>query len=434
MNLDLETSATALARLFLPQHEFPSMHVAGSNGKGTLCAILSNAFTLSGVRCGLFTSPHLCRVEERIRVDGVPISSEDLDSALSAVRIVCESEPVLSPTYYEATFLAAMVHFSSACVQRAVIETGLGGRYDATRLVEADCCILTQISLEHTDLLGETLGEIAGEKAAIARPGRPLISLWAYDHEAREAIDSAVSSPELGCWWRPDRAMRIRFDEADEPHRPLPDIEEFDGWTTMHEDAADLATVALEMLGMVWTVAPHVQRALSVTRWPGRMQWLTTEEGCRVLLDSAHNPSGISRALREIKVLAEKQQGTLPNVLLLGCTSQIDLPAFIHPVVEYLVDAGVGSVVITQPQGGRMPGLGVEELASALGEQLPDVVLHLEADPASAFEAACLLVEEEQSLLCIGSLYLAGNILRHLGLDDDEALTILDPLEEEGMI
>ena len=156
-NPSLDNTATLLGRLDMPQHSFPAVHVAGSNGKGTCCAIMANAFTLSGKCTGLFTSPHLISVNERIRIDGAPISDVLFESCLKQIQEVCNIEPIVSPTFYEATFIVAMLAFRDQGVERAVIETGLGGRWDATRLVDADCCILTEISLEHTEVLGDTL-------------------------------------------------------------------------------------------------------------------------------------------------------------------------------------------------------------------------------------------------------------------------------------
>ena len=189
VKLGLENCTTLLSRLGDPHLDFPSIHVAGSNGKGSVCVQLSAAACASGLTTGLFTSPHLVTVEERIRIDGRPISPEVFDRLLGSVREAAETEPECSPTYFETTFLAAMLAFSEAGVQRGIIETGMGGRLDATRLVEADLCILTTISKEHSEFLGETLAEIAAEKAAIHRPGVSLIALQHDDSQVRRVIE-----------------------------------------------------------------------------------------------------------------------------------------------------------------------------------------------------------------------------------------------------
>ena len=133
-----------------PYKKFKSIHVAGSNGKGSLCVQLSAAATASGLKTGLFTSPHLVTVEERVRINGRPIEPDDFDRLLGAVRKAASAEKRI-PTYFEATFLVAMLAFREAKVDRAIFETGMGGKLDATRLVDADLCILTTVSLEHTE-------------------------------------------------------------------------------------------------------------------------------------------------------------------------------------------------------------------------------------------------------------------------------------------
>ena len=150
MKLGLENCRILLSRLGQPHLDFPSVHVAGSNGKGSLCVQLSAAASASGLKTGLFTSPHLVTVEERIRIDGRPIAPKKFDRALTKVREASELNPKCSPTYFETTFLAAMVAFSEAGVQRGIIETGMGGRLDATRLVDADSVSYTHLTLPPT--------------------------------------------------------------------------------------------------------------------------------------------------------------------------------------------------------------------------------------------------------------------------------------------
>ena len=159
MNLGLERIESLLHKLDNPQSDFPSIHVAGTNGKGTLCAFLSSAAANTGVRVGLFTTPHLVVVEERVRIDGEVIDSQTFDEHLSTIRaaaVEVGKELGEQPTFYECTFAIAMLAFSRAGVERAIIETGLGGEGDATCLVDADLCVITTIGLDHTEILGDT--------------------------------------------------------------------------------------------------------------------------------------------------------------------------------------------------------------------------------------------------------------------------------------
>jgi len=436
MRPGLEVTASLLARLGMPQMKFPCIHVAGSNGKGSLCVILANSFTLSGVSCGLFTSPHLCFVEERIRIDGVPISSEKFDQFLAEIRKVAEQEPSIMPTYYETTFLVAMLAFAEAGVDRAVIETGLGGRLDATRLCQADCCILTEIALEHTDVLGDSLAEIAAEKAAIARPTGLFVARWNYDAAARKAIEDAVQNPANACWWRYDRAMTIPFTRADESHRPVPDIEGFDGWQTFQQDAARLAEITLSFFHprMGDSVEPRgmVTSAVMHTVWPGRMQWLEYE-GVPLLLDAAHNPSGMEAVCEQLRNQMENNIHPTPGVIILGSTPQTNLIAFLHPLIELIVAGEVEHVIVTEPQKGRRAAVPTAEIAAELGAQGVPAKVEQVPDPEKALERALELAKGDpaQPVLAFGSLYLVGNILQVMGLDDVESMTVLRPSPEK---
>ena len=167
MRLGLTHVRQMLARLSNPQDAFPSVHVAGTNGKGSLRTSSRQSRCFREV--GLFTSPHLVNVEERARIDGRPIDEKEFDECLDLVRKASEETPPIEVTYYEKTFLVALLSFKRAGVDRAIIETGLGGRLDATRCVNADFCAITTISEDHLDILGPTLFDVAREKAGIYR-------------------------------------------------------------------------------------------------------------------------------------------------------------------------------------------------------------------------------------------------------------------------
>ena len=191
MNLGLERIESLLHKLDNPQSDFPSIHVAGTNGKGTLCAFLSSAAANTGVRVGLFTTPHLVVVEERVRIDGEVIDSQTFDEHLSTIRaaaVEVGKELGEQPTFYECTFAIAMLAFSRAGVERAIIETGLGGEGDATCLVDADLCVITTIGLDHTEILGDTREQIARAKAGIHRAGIPLVVYHPEDESVLAAI------------------------------------------------------------------------------------------------------------------------------------------------------------------------------------------------------------------------------------------------------
>ena len=422
-NPSLDNTAILLGRLDMPQHSFPSIHVAGSNGKGTCCAILANALTLSGTCTGLFTSPHLMSVNERIRIDGAPISDVLFESCLKQIQNACAIEPTVSPTFYEATFLVAMLAFRELGVQRAVIETGLGGRWDATRLVDADCCILTEISLEHTDVLGETLAEIAEEKAAIVRQNRVFVAAWPYDSSVRKVIERTVSNHDRAWWWRGDRLQSFKFSDATKPFRPLPKTDWYDGWMPYQQEAAMLAKAALYHLEEFLAYA-QVERAVTHTNWPGRMQWLDFQ-GIPILLDCAHNPSGMVRTCEQIRFQKTRDMSPMPGVIVVGSTTQKDLGIFLQPLVELIVEGQIRHVYVTQPPDGRKEAVDCERLAKELRDQGTDAEITATpsiADALNLAQSKAIDLDNElpQPILCIGSIYLIG--------------AILDIIDEEGLI
>ena len=201
-----------LRRLGDPQESFKVIHVAGSNGKGSVCAFLESALRASGKKTGLFTSPHLMHLEERFALDGQPCSREDFVWAAelagqAAFAMVEEGLP--HPTFFEYVFAVGMLVFAKRNVEYAVLETGLGGRLDATNIVAKPLLtVITSISLEHTEILGDTLAQIAAEKAGILKPGVPVV----YDAsvpEAEEIIRKKAAS--LGCKAYPVRPEKIKI-------------------------------------------------------------------------------------------------------------------------------------------------------------------------------------------------------------------------------
>ncbi len=390
VKLGLENCREILSRLGDPHLDFPSIHVAGTNGKGSLCVKLSAASSSSGDVTGLFTSPHLITVEERIRIDGRPISPDSFNSLLEMVRKASEQTPKVSPTYFETTFLVAMLSFSRSGVDRAIIETGMGGRLDATRMVNADLCILTTVSLDHSEFLGPTLADIAAEKVAIHRPGVPLIALQQSDREVIEVIEDTAGNDLM--WWPVDISTPKKWDSYD---------------------------------SLVGAVAAYLNWNSSFAEciWPGRSpnfgkDWI---EGVTTRLSAAHNAESLESDLSEV---------TAPTVVLFGMTRKADLKTALAPLVtEICMDRVFPKVVFTEPSSGRKPAVTVEELSEAM-EQLGVgyIPTETEKNPRKAFEIAGSMARDENvELLVIGSVYLVGDLLEYVverdGLDLWEALT-----------
>lgn len=357
MSLGLSRVNEALKALGRPDKGMDCIHVAGSNGKGSACAQMVAGLVRAGYKVGLFSSPHLVRIEERVRVDGKSISSDDFDRALSRVQ-----ELSIELTFFEITYLVSLLACKEAGVSIMVLETGLGGRLDATRSADVVGCLVTAISLEHSDILGDTIEKVAREKAAIWRPGIPMLIRDPESASVRNAMR--------------DEAISARF--------YLPEK------STFMDEAADLAEMLCVMIGYSF-----VRRPIS---WPARMQYI--EGAPNFLLEAAHNPSGMRRAIPEIAaVLPEKWS------LLFGTSPQQDMEQFLSPLSALVSTHPPVEIISTEPQDGRYPGV----------NQPLSGITHIE-NPAIAVQS---FTKDTELILVIGSLYLCGNILSYLGLDAD---------------
>ena len=357
MALGLSRVSAALEALGRPDKRMDCIHVAGSNGKGSACAQLVAGLVRAGYHVGLFSSPHLVRIEERVRVDGRAISEERFDDALKQIKdLNCEL------TFFEITYLTSLVACRDAGVSIMVLETGLGGRLDATRSAEVVACLVTSVSLEHSDILGDTIEKIAKEKAAIWRPGVPMLIRDPGNARVRNAMR--------------DEAISARFYSPET--------------STFMDEAADLAEMLCAMVGYSF-----VRRPIS---WPARMQYIEGEQN--YLLEAAHNPSGMRRAIPEIAaILPEKWS------LLLGTSPQQEMDVFLAPIFELIEKFPPQEIITTEPQNGRYPGV-VEPIKG---------VPHIE-NPELAIQA---FTDENDLIVVTGSLYLCGNILSYLGLNAD---------------
>jgi len=375
VRLGLSTCSEVLDRLGNPQADFPSVHVAGTNGKGSLCAHLSALGSRNGELVGLFTSPHLITVEERARIDGKPISEAHFDQLLEEVREACSIEPPIQPTYFETTFLASMLAFSRSGVDRAVVETGLGGRLDSTRLVDADICAITTISMDHSEILGDTLPEIAVEKAGIHRRGVPLVCLFHEEEGVRDAIEGVGGEDII--WVSPKS-----------------------------KDAQNVANqLAVEIGGRLgWE-----ELDVNVT-WHGRTFSPLSWSGASFYLSAAHNPESISHDINRIS--------GVEHVLLLGMTQKADLEESISQLSD---SVGRIRTIVTEVNGGRRPSVPIIELADAVSKVSGEDPL-LIPEPSDAMDVASEIAREEGCVVYVsGSVYLVGKVIEeHVSREGDD--------------
>lgn len=325
MELGLDRVREALAALGDPHAAVPAVHVAGTNGKGSVCAMVESVARTAGLRTGLYTSPHLSRFAERIRIGGEMIGDAAFERALAAAL-----SGVPSPlTFFEALTVAAFVAFRDAGVDLAIVEVGLGGRLDATNVLEAPLCTaITSIALDHVALLGPTTADVAREKAGILKPGAPVV-LGPLTPDADAAIEAAAQAIGAGPRLRVVRAGRdlgpgeiaVRRDgrttRVTGPGRREVEVEL--GLGGAHQ--AENAGVAC---GIAWQLAdrwPELERALPVglaaACWPGRLERIEAG-GAQVLLDCAHNPHG-AQALAAW--LDEEGPGAARTALVFGAMS-----------------------------------------------------------------------------------------------------------------
>ena len=284
MRLGLDGMREACRMAGHPERAFEVVHVAGTNGKGSVSAMVAAIARAHGTRTGLYTSPHLARFAERIQIDGAPIDDVVLAGVLADTLI---RAPDL--TFFEVATLTAFRAFQEAKVELAVVEVGLGGRLDATNIVPCPrAAAITRIAFDHTDRLGNTLDAIAREKAGIAKPGLTLV-LGPLAPEARGAIEEVARAAGATTRSAEDDADAVAFAQTGRI-----------GLAGGHQkDNARIAYVLGELIG-----ATPAERAFGIAnaRWPGRLETVRTTNG-EVLLDAAHNPDGIEALGRHLAAL-----------------------------------------------------------------------------------------------------------------------------------
>ncbi len=386
-----------------PQSRYPCIHVAGTNGKGSVCAALVSIFTGAGCSVGLYTSPHLYKLNERFRLGLEPVIDSELLQLINEIGMLVESGMELS--YFEFTTAMAFLWFARRKVDIAIVETGLGGRLDATNVITPLVSVITNISLEHQAYLGNTIGKIAGEKAGIIKPGRPVVSGLLHP-EAMPVIEKTAAARQ---------ARLARFGR--EFHAVHGDRGLFDysgmainieglrfGLAGSHQaENAAIAIAATEVAaaqGLFSLGQDTIKAGLRNTYWPGRSELLVN--GTRkVLLDGAHNMAGVD-ALR--KLLEEsRDQGCLPASmdLLWACSDEggdKDINALLDGIAPLF-----RRIVITEPRGPRKP-VPLEAWKQAAGKWHAD----LEPDWEAAVQDMTGRLSMDSLLVIAGSLYLVG--------------------------
>jgi len=345
----LDTISALVAEMGHPELAFPTLLVAGTNGKGSVVAYADSVLRASGLRTGRYTSPHLVRVGERIVVDGREIGDHDLEVAVRAVRraakrLVHRGAISAHPTYFEALTAAAFFHFRKRRVDVAVLEVGLGGRLDATNVADPLASAIVSVALDHEVYLGRTLASIAKEKAGVMRRGRPTVvgPLPAPAHRAVKARARATGARLVEAGRGSRIRVRTPFDGATEnvflrtPRRNYPGLVPLPG---AHQ--RDNLVVAVRLLEEarregLGVDLDQVAAGIARTRWPGRLEWIAGDPP--LLLDGAHNPAGA-------RALAAHLRGRGPFVLLFAAMDDKDVAGIARALFPLATD-----IVLTRPR------------------------------------------------------------------------------------
>jgi dihydrofolate synthase/folylpolyglutamate synthase len=425
---DLDHMRVLLRALDHPERKFPSVLIAGTNGKGSTAATLASILRASGMKTGLYTSPHLVRINERIRVNGEEISDDDFAALQGEVdqvaeRLVEREELPWHPSFFEMMTAIAFEHFAREKVDLAVLEVGMGGRLDATNVVDPRMSVITDISLDHQKFLGDTVGEIAREKVGIIRPGRAVVTL-PQQPEANDVIGNTIL--DLGAravnavpYVPPVSPASTQYlvpssEQGEFVYRyPLGVLGEeilvetpLVGRHQLRNVAlAVAAAVELNQQGIDGITAKSVARGIRETRWPGRFQVIVARASWpEMVLDVAHNPAG-AWALRS--ALSERYEDR-PLIFVFGAMRDkaiSEMTEILFPLAERVIATRSENPRAASPEE-------IQKAASRTGAEVEAV-----EDVKLALERALLLAGAKAVVVITGSIYLVGEVMQSIGAD-----------------
>ncbi|MEZ6059765.1 MAG: folylpolyglutamate synthase/dihydrofolate synthase family protein [Planctomycetaceae bacterium] len=398
-----------------PQDRIPAIHIAGTKGKGSTAAMIDSMLRASGIRTGLYTSPHIHRFEERMQVDGrVPDESEMTDLVARLAAILQSDHTGAAeggPTYFEVATMLAWMYFDDQHIETAVLETGLGGRLDCTNVCHPLVTVFTTIGLDHTHILGNTHQQIAAEKAGIIKTGVPVIC-GVNRREAREVIESKAA--ELGCDFRLlGRDIRIGFSQSESPGSGKLSVNtghwRYDDLTVpligKHQlRNAALAVAAVSTLSETDDrITPATIRAgLAATRWPLRFEVIKTQP--TIILDAAHNPDAIEALLATLESPSWQSRR---RVLIFAASKDKDAAGMLNQVVTAFDDV-ILTRFETNPRSASparlrslLPSRGTLNFAAEISES---------PNPEAALAEARRLADKGGLICVAGSIFLAAEI------------------------
>ena len=392
MKLGLSNTLALLDEIGNPHEKFKSIHVAGSNGKGSVCAFLTNILKENGQKVGTYTSPHLNYFGERMTINGIPMTRTEVVKAIQHIRPKIEAlrKKNIQCTFFETTTCMAFYYFARRRIDIAVVEVGMGGRLDSTNVINPEMVVITSISKEHSQHLGDTIEKIAGEKAGVIKKKIPVIT---------SAHGKALAVIESQCKKMKSKLHNVHDIKLDISNAGLFGSSlKFNGLETTiklpgQHQATNAATAALatQVLGID---KEHIQNGLATTEWPGRIQII--RKNPMIILDTTHNPGG-AKALASFL----KEQKMKP-ILILGMLEDKE----VKPVVKALEPLS-SKIIVSQPEYHRR--MAAKELAQHFSSKV-DIVQKL----PNAIDKALKIVKTNDIILITGSIFTASEALEHL--------------------
>lgn len=411
IKLGLDNIRILLNELGHPEAAWPSVHIAGTNGKGSVTAMVERALRAAGLRTGRYTSPHLAAIEERVAIDGTAVDSRTFGSVTAHVlsvvdRAIERGTLTVTPTFFEVSTAIAFEIFRREQVAAAVVEVGLGGRFDATNTVAPNVTAITSIDLDHERHLGSTLRSIAFEKAGIAKAGVPLV-VGRVSSEADDVIGDVaqrVGAPLVHAHENVTLATVMSKGRAavtlSTPVRSYPRTE----LALAGRHQVDNAVVAMRLLE-IWSErttpisSEAIVAGLADCQWPGRLEWLRLPSGASVLIDAAHNPAGAAALgdyLREAEVA--------PIPIVFAAMRDKDINGMLTPLVPI-----ASAFVATTVSSARARD--AKSLATDIMRIAPNLDVAIEPSPDSAVVRA---LRHSQSAVIAGSIFLIGPLRARL--------------------
>jgi dihydrofolate synthase / folylpolyglutamate synthase len=411
IKLGLENMRVLMAALVHPERACPTIHVAGTNGKGSVCAMVECALRASGHRTGLYTSPHLDRLEERVAVDGVPVQPDVLDAALERTFAAADAAHAdgrlsVTPTFFEVTTAAAFDVFRTAGVEVGVIEVGLGGRFDATNVVAPAATAITSIAFDHERHLGSTLAAIAAEKAGIIKPAVPVV-MGALPPEARAVVERAAreaGAPLLesdGCVTVHESVggrARVAAHSTRWPDLPVMPLGLLGGHQVQNA-ATTLRLLEVVDARLVPITDAGARAGLTQARWPARLEWLRLPGAGELLIDAAHNPAGAEALASYLH-----ESGTRAVPIVLAAMQDKDIDGMVRPLAR-VTSRFLATTV------GTARALSAQALAARIAAVAPSARVDAVPEPDAAIAAA---LGERGRAVAAGSIYFVGPLRARL--------------------